>query len=167
MSSRKTGTDSTGVFTRPSTRKAIRRNGFTLIELMIVIAIVAIILTLAMPVYSGYMIRSKIGEGLSVANAAVTAASATCVADLTIAPLTNSRAGYNFIADPGEDSYVQNVLISGPCTDPVITITTKNTGASPDPILVLTGTLSPGSATVLWVCSSSSPNSLLPSSCRS
>jgi len=140
--------------------------GFTLIELMIVIAIIAIILTLALPVYSTYLIRSKIGEGLSVANAAVTAVSSTCVEDLTIPALTNSLAGYNFVPDPADDAYVESIVVSGPCTDPIITVTTKNTGTSPDPVLVLTGELRSGSALVSWVCSSSSPNSLLPSSCR-
>jgi len=142
------------------------KNGFTLIELMIVIAIIAIILTLALPVYSTYLIRSKIGEGLSVANAAVTAVSATCVENLTIPALTNNLAGYNFVPDPGDESYVDSIVVSGPCTDPIITITTKNTGTSPDPVLVLTGELRSGSAHVSWLCSSSSPNSLLPSSCR-
>ena len=141
-------------------------SGFTLIELMIVIAIIAIILTLALPVYSSYLVRSKIGEGLSVANAAVTAVSATCVEDITIAPLTNNRAGYNFTPDPGDDAYVESIVVSGPCTDPVITITTKNTGASPDPVLILTGAVRPGGGHVTWLCSSTSPFSLLPSSCR-
>ncbi|MBT8053088.1 MAG: prepilin-type N-terminal cleavage/methylation domain-containing protein, partial [Gammaproteobacteria bacterium] len=41
--------------------------GFTLIELMIVIAIVAILLALALPAYQDYTIRAKVTEGLSVA----------------------------------------------------------------------------------------------------
>jgi len=146
--------------------RSFNTSGFTLIELMIVIAIIAIILTLALPVYSTYLVRSKIGEGLSVANAAVTAVSATCVEDMTIAPLTNNKAGYNFTPDPGDEAYVESIVVSGSCTDPVITITTKNTGTSPDPILVLTGAVRPGNGYVSWVCSSTSPNSLLPSSCR-
>jgi len=166
MSSEITRQESNSGFTCHRASRTGKNRGFTLIELMIVIAIIAIILTLALPVYSGYLIRAKIGEGLSVANAAVTAVSSTCVEDLTIAALTNNRAGYNFIPDPGEHSYVESVAVSGPCTDPVITVTTKNTGTSPDPVLVLTGTLTAGSADVLWVCSSSSPNNLLPASCR-
>ena len=52
--------------------KNMRRNlqqGFTLIELMIVIAIVAILVALAVPAYQDYTIRAKVGE--CVNNAAV------------------------------------------------------------------------------------------------
>ena len=39
--------------------------GFTLIELMIVVAIIAIIISLALPVYTNYTTRAKVGEALS------------------------------------------------------------------------------------------------------
>jgi type IV pilus assembly protein PilA len=142
--------------------------GFTLIELMIVIAIIAIILSLALPVFTNYGIRAKIGESLSVGNSAVTAVSATCVEDRKIPSLTNSKAGYAFVAGSDDTSYIADIQASGPCTDPVITITTKNTGHSPDPILVLTGEYAGGSGHIRWTCSSSNaPNRLLPDTCRS
>jgi type IV pilus assembly protein PilA len=140
--------------------------GFTLIELMIVIAIIAIILALALPVYSNYAIRAKVSEGLSVANSAKTAIGATCIEDPVLVDLTNAKAGYNFNEGGDDDDYVSNVQASGTCAAPVITISTKNTGQAPDPQVVLTGTLSQGQLS--WAChSDNTPNYLLPNRCRS
>ena len=137
--------------------------GFTLIELMIVVAIIAIILTLALPVYSNYSIRAKVGEALSVAAAAKTATSATCVEDRTIASLTNVTAGYLFEPTP----YINDIVITGPCTQPVITLTTQNTGASTDPVLTLTGYLPDGAGNITWSCTTTTSYIYVPGACRS
>lgn len=136
--------------------------GFTLIELMIVVAIISIILTLALPVYSDYSIRTKIVEALSVSKAAKTAVAAACQEDPTISALTPQKAGYNFAE---ASQYVASVTLSGPCTLPVITILTQQTGAFPDPSLTITGTL--GSSNMDFVCVSTGPNKHVPRTCRS
>ena len=138
-------------------------SGFTLIELMIVVAIIAIILTLALPVYSNYAVRAKVGEALSVGAGAKTATATTCVENPVIPALTNGVAGYGFQPGP----FVASIDISGPCTAPVIVITTQLTGASPDPVLTLLGSLLPGSSQLTWTCTTNGPNIYVPKSCRS
>jgi type IV pilus assembly protein PilA len=137
--------------------------GFTLIELMIVVAIIAVILTLALPVYSNFSIRAKVGEALSLAAAAKTATASVCQEDPHIAALSNTRAGYSFQGS----SYVELIEISGPCVRPVVTIRTRNTGAGISPVLVLTGDAT-GPATFTWACTTAlGQNIYVPSTCRS
>lgn len=142
--------------------------GFTLIELMIVIAIIAILLSLALPVYSNYTIRAKIAEGLGVAAAAKTATTATCQEDPTMQDLNNYKAGYT-LSDVIDTAYIDTISISEDCDEPIITITTQNTGAEGfDPVIILTGSIQPDTGRSTWICSSSNtPVYLLPQTCRS
>lgn len=143
-----------------STRSAQR--GFTLIELMIVIAILAILLSFAIPAYQDYTIRSRVSEGLALAGAAKTAVTETCMSDPTVAP-DNARSGYSFSGS----EYVTSITIQNTCARPWIVIRTRNTGASPDVVLSLDGYLDLGSGSVRWNCHHvSGQEEHIPQSCR-
>lgn len=136
--------------------------GFTLVELMIVIAIIAIIVMLAIPAYQDYAVRAKVSESLAVAAAAKISVTETCQINPLVVP-SNTSSGYSFTPS----TYVQSIIIGGSCTAPTVQMTTQGTGASPDPVLLLTGNFSLGSGRYDWSCArQSGADNFIPPRCR-
>jgi len=137
--------------------------GFTLIELMIVIAIIAILVSIALPSYLDMTVRAKVTEGLSIASAAKVAVSETCQTDSGITP-TNASTGY---PSSVSSKYVRSITISNTCAEPWIVIRTMNTGATTDVVLSLDGYLNRGAGRITWNCHQvSGEKRHMPGSCR-
>lgn len=133
--------------------------GFTLIELMIVIAILAILLAIAIPAYQDYSIRTKVSEGLYLAGPAKVAVVETYHSAGSVPDQT--ATGY----EGAQTRYVESIVIADDGTG-TITITTRATGADPAPVLRLVPELLPGDVTT-WECQYSAGSTrYIPSECR-
>jgi type IV pilus assembly protein PilA len=90
--------------------KSIQK-GFTLIELMIVVAIIGILAAIAIPAYQDYTIRAQVSEGLTLAAGAKTAV-AESFAATGIAPLDRAAAGMTAVPADTRGKYVTAVAIA-------------------------------------------------------
>ena len=75
-----------------------KQQGFTLIELMIVVAIIGILAAIAIPAYQDYTIRAQVSEGINLASGAK-AAIAEYFMDSGVLPITNAEAGLEAAAN--------------------------------------------------------------------
>jgi type IV pilus assembly protein PilA len=127
-------------------RKHIQK-GFTLIELMIVVAIIGILAAIAIPAYQDYTIRAQVTEGLTLASA-VKAGVAESYANTGAWPADLTAAGGNTLAPPA-GKYVTSVLVTNG------TITILYGGQANNNIVGATLGLQPGLSAnndVEWAC---------------
>ena len=143
-----------------------KQQGFTLIELMIVVAIIGILAAIAIPAYQDYTIRAQVSEGLNL-SAGAKAAVSEYFMDRGVLPANNTEAGIATVPTEIQGNYVSQLAV----LNGVITVTYSSAApqAANNLINGATLTLTPNTAqpgAVDWDCTSGLQPKHLPSACR-
>lgn len=129
------------------------QQGFTLIELMIVVAIIGILAAVALPAYQDYTVRAKVTEGMSLAASAKTAVSENAA---------NGAAFSSGWTAPTSTAAVTSVGIDATTGEITITYTTKVAASGSNTLVLaprdgtaaLTAGTPPTSGSINWYCNS-------------
>ena len=147
-----------------------QQKGFTIIELMVVIAIISILATIALSAYSNFMIRSKVAEGLGFATEAKTAVTSYYAGNNNF-PTDNDAAGLSLPNSYDRFTFISKLEVNESATDPstgIITVSIKVPGLGTDNRLQLVPTTVGGVLT--WECRPAPANGIasvrVPPNCR-
>ncbi len=136
--------------------------GFTLIELMIIVAVLGFLATVAFPAYQDYIVRSKVSEVIVFADTARTNLSDYYMAS---GKMPNDADQANINTNPAQSQYIGLIALSTTVSTATITYTLINLPITGDIALVGTAT----SNGMQWDCSTAATTvgaRYLPKSCR-
>jgi len=140
------------------------QKGFTLIELMIVVAIIAILAAIAIPAYQNYLVRAQVSEGAVLTDGAKTAVG-EYYTNVGSFPGNNTSAGLAAAASI-TGKYTSTVTV----TSGLITAVFGNKAntAIQGSSFVLSASAVANGGSITWTCASKStvPSKYLPTTCR-
>lgn len=135
------------------------QSGFTLIELMIVVAIIGILASIALPAYQDYTIRARVTEGLSLASGIKTVVAENIANNGGTIVSTNNHCLGSNTSVAGEVANIDCTAATGVIA---FTMTSKARSAA----LTLTPTVASAGAPVAWACATTTDAALVPAECR-